>query len=110
VTGTQDPLGLALAEGARITVLNGTNTSNLAENTTEYLAGLGLNVVETGSASEGYLYTTLVMHNATPYTLAYLSSVMQVPTTRIFNKYDPNSNTDITVFLGSDWANSNPMQ
>ncbi len=109
VTGTQDPLELALAESARITVYNGTNTSNLAEDTTEYLAELGLNVVETGSASEGYLYTTLVMHNATPYTLAYLSSVMQVPTTRIFNKYDPNSPTDITIFLGGDWASSNPM-
>jgi len=49
------------------------------------------------------------MHNATPYTLAYLSSIMQVPTTRIFNQYDPNSGTDITIFLGGDWASSNPM-
>jgi len=68
-----------------------------------------LNVVEIGSASEGYLYTTLVVHNATPYTLAYLSNIMNVPTTRIFNKYDPDSGTDITVFLGGDWASENPM-
>jgi hypothetical protein len=34
---------------------------------------------------------------------------MNVPSTRIFNKYDPNKNTDIIVFLGSDWASDNPM-
>lgn len=110
VMETEDPLTLATAENARITVLNGTNTGNLAESTGEYLSSQGLNVIETASASEPYSYTTLVIHNATPYTLAYLSTVMQVPSTRIFNQYDPNGTTDITVFLGSDWASSNPMQ
>lgn len=110
VLETEDPLALALAENARVSIFNGTNTNNLAEDTEVYLGGQGLNVVEIGSASETYLYTTLVVHNATPYTLAFLSSVMQVPTTRIFNKYDPNANTDITVFLGNNWATENPMQ
>jgi hypothetical protein len=109
VTETGDPLALAVAEGARIAVYNGTATGGLAEDTQSYLESQGLTVVDIGSASEGYLYTTLVIHNATPYTLAYLSEIMQVPSTRIFNKYDPNSGADITVFLGSDWASSNPM-
>ena len=107
---TEDPAALAKAENARVTILNGTNTGNLAETTSSFLSGQGLNVTEVGSASETYTYTTLVVHSATPYTLNYLAGVMQVPSTRIFNKYDPNGTTDITVFLGSDWASSNPMQ
>ena len=109
VMETEDPLALAVSENARLSVYNGTTTGGLAEDTEAFFESQGLNVVEIGSASEGYLYTTLVVHNATPYTLAYLSNIMNVPTTRIFNKYDPDSGTDITVFLGGDWASENPM-
>ncbi|MBP9676880.1 MAG: LCP family protein [Anaerolineaceae bacterium] len=108
VMESSDPLQLALAENARITVLNGTNTGSLAENTGSFLTTQGLNVVEVGS-SEPYAYTSLIIHNATPYTLAYLSSLMQVPSTRIFNQFNPDGATDITVYLGNDWASTNPM-
>ena len=105
-----DPLSLAKAENARVEVLNGTSTAGLADTTSAYLTTQGLNIVSTGNASENYTYTTVVVHNATPYTLAYLSSIMGgIPTNRIYNRYEPEGNVDITVFLGSDWANSNPM-
>ena len=105
-----DPLSLAKAENARIEVLNGTSSGGLADTTSAYLISQGLNVVSTGNASEDSTYTTIVVHNATPYTLAYLSSIMGgIPNNRIYNQYDPNGNVDITVTLGSDWANSNPM-
>jgi LCP family protein required for cell wall assembly len=105
-----DPLSLAKAENARVVVLNGTNSAGLADVTTAYLTTQGLNVVSTGNSSENYTYTTIVVHNATPYTLAYLSSIMGgIPTNRIYNRYEPEGNVDITVYLGSDWANSNPM-
>jgi polyisoprenyl-teichoic acid--peptidoglycan teichoic acid transferase len=107
--GNGDPLALAKAEGARIAVLNGTGAGGLAETTGAYLTSQGLNVVNAASADENYTYTTIVVHNATPYTLAYLSAVMQVPNNRIYNRFDPNGSADITVYLGSDWANSNPM-
>jgi LCP family protein required for cell wall assembly len=109
VTGNEDPLRLAMAENGRISLYNGTATGGLAEDTQAYLLNQGLNVVEIGSASEGYTYTTIIVHNSKPYTLAYLAEIMNVPSTRIFNKYDPNKNTDIIVFLGSDWASDNPM-
>ena len=109
VTGTQEPAELAKAENARITILNGTSTESLAESTGEFLKSQGLNVIEVGSASEPYSATTIVISGSTPYSLAYLSQLMQVPSTRIYNKFDPNNSTDITVFLGSDWSNSNPM-
>lgn len=112
-TGQQvsgDPLTLAKAENARIEVLNGSSTSGLADRTSTYLTSQGLNVIATGNASEAYTYTTIVLHNATPYTLSYLSQLMgNIPSNRIYNRYEPNGNVDITVYLGSDWANSNPM-
>lgn len=109
VMGTEDPLALATAEKARVSIFNGTNTEGLAEKTGDYLTSQGLSVIEMATSSEPYTYTTLVLHSATPYTLAFLSELMQVPSTRIFNQYDPDSTTDITVFLGSDWATTNPM-
>ena len=110
VMESSDPLQLALAENARVSVYNGTNVSGLAESTGNYLTTQGLNVVEMASSAEPYAYTTLIIHSATPYTLAYLSRIMQVPSTRIFNQFNPDSATDISIFLGNDWANTNPMQ
>jgi len=113
-TGNQtsggDPLTLAKAENARVEVLNGSSAGGLAEKTTAYLTSQGLNVIATGNASEAYTYTTIVLHNATPYTLSYLAQLMgNIPNNRIYNRYEPNGNVDITVYLGSDWSNSNPM-
>ena len=110
VMNTGDPLTLAVSENARVSVLNGTGTDSLAESTSQFLTSQGLNVIEAASAPEAYTYTTVVVHSATPYTLAYLSNIMQIPSTRIFNQFDPESATDITVFLGDDWATTNPMQ
>lgn len=107
---SNDPLSLAKAENARVEVLNGTASGGLADTTSAYLTTQGLNIVATGNASENYTYTTVVVHNATPYTLAYLSSLMGgIPTNRIYNRYEPDGNVDITIYLGSDWAESNPI-
>lgn len=106
---TGDSTQLAVSENARVSILNATGLAGLAESTGEYFKSQGLNIVSVGSSDTAYTYTTIEVHNATPYTLAYLSSVMQVPNTRIFNKFDPNGPADITVYLGSDWSNTNPM-
>jgi LCP family protein required for cell wall assembly len=107
--GNGDPLVLAKTENARLEVLNGTGAGGLAETTGSYFTSLGLNVVNAGNSNENYTYTTIIVHNATPYTLAYLAGIMQVRNTQIYNRFDPNATSDITVYLGSDWANKNPM-
>ena len=110
-TTSGDPLTLAKAENARIEVLNGSSSGGLADATSNYLKSQGLNIIATGNSPEAYTYTTIVLHNATPYTLSYLAQLMgNIPNNRIYNRYEPNGNVDITVYLGSDWANSNPMQ
>ena len=111
-TGTQnsgDPLTLAIAEGARIQVLNGTNTAGLADTTAAYLTSQGLTVTSTGDtdASDS---TTIIWHSSTPYAISYLASLMQVTSSRIYSQNDPTGTIDVTVILGADWAASNPMQ
>ncbi len=107
--GTSDALTLAKSENASIEVLNLTTTGGLADTTGTYLKGQGLNITNTANANENFEYTTIVLHTDKPYTMAYLAKLMQVPTTRIMRKLDTASTTDITVYVGYDWANSNPM-
>lgn len=109
-TGNSDVLTLAKGEGARIQVLNGSMSGGLAETTATYLQGQGLNVVGTGN-SDSTLYSNLVISWTTPYpyTLSYLATLMNIPENHIVYHDDPNAAADIIVYLGSDWANSNPM-
>lgn len=107
---TDDPLALAVQEKARVEFINGTATGGLAEKTGEFFTNKGLNIVTTGNTSDPYDYTVIIVHNATPYTLDYLSKLMKVKSARIYNQFDPQSQADITVYLGVDWVNENPMQ
>lgn len=109
VQNTGDPLTLAIAEGARIEILNGTSTGGLADTTAAYLTSQGLTVTSTGNADVSDS-TTIICHNATPYAISYLSALMQVSSNRIYNQVDANSAVDVTVILGNDWAANNPVQ
>lgn len=103
-----DPQTLSQDETASIEVLNGTSTGGLADTTAAYLTSQGLTVASTGN-TDLTDSTTIIVHNSKPYTLAFLATLMQVSQGRIYNQLDPNSGVDITVNLGNDWANSNPM-
>ncbi len=102
-------LELAISEGAQIAVLNATLTEGLAGETADYLTQQGLTIRETQNANILYDITTIHLYNGTPYTIQYLSELMNIPENRIFNRYDPTSDIDIAVSLGSDWALNNPM-
>ena len=106
--GTGDALTLAKAENARIQILNGTMTSGLAETTGTYLQNQGLNIVGTGN-TDSNLVTNMVVSGATPYTVSYLATLMNVSENYIVNHYDPNASADVIVYLGEDWASSNPL-
>lgn len=108
VTGNSDPLALAIQENARIQLLNGTDSSGLADTTAAYLKSKGLNVVGTDNG-ESTTYTTITISGATPYTVSYLASLMNVQNTQIISHPDANATADITINLGSDWANKNPI-
>jgi LCP family protein required for cell wall assembly len=104
-----NPQELFQAEGARLSVLNGTATPGLGSRSAEYLRGQGLNVIKIGNASEHYASTTLIDYTGNPNTIKYLVELMGITPERIYHRYDPYSPVDIMLLLGDDWAANNPM-
>jgi LCP family protein required for cell wall assembly len=104
-----DPVELMKGEAARVQVFNGTYTAGLGGRTSEYLAALGASMLEPGNADEVTLSTAIYDYTGKPYTVRYLVDLMHIDPNRIFNRYDPNAQVDVTVVLGADWANTNSM-
>jgi polyisoprenyl-teichoic acid--peptidoglycan teichoic acid transferase len=103
-----DPTELMKAEKARVSILNGTATGGLAGRTGDYLIGLGVNVTEVGDG-QAQGATTMIIYSAKPYTAAYLAQLMNIPSSLILNRYDPNATIDIQIILGNDWAANNSI-
>jgi hypothetical protein len=100
---------LVKAEAARISVLNATYTIGLAAETTEFLTANGVNVAETGNAQKITSQTSIIDYSGKPNTTQFILQVMQLDASHIYSQYDPNSNVDIVILLGEDWAQTNPM-
>jgi LCP family protein required for cell wall assembly len=110
IASDADPQTLMAEEAAQIIILNGTFTTGLASQTSEYLQGLGANVIGTNDASDKpYPYTTIYDHTGNPYTLEYLVELMNISKYRVLSRYSPDSQSDVTVIVGNDWAANNPM-
>lgn len=108
-TVISDPAELLAQEDARISVLNGTYTAGLGSRTGEYLKNRGFNVTVTGNAQELSEYTIIIDYSGKPYTVKHLVELMNIDQNHIFNRYDPNSEVDISISLGADWAENNTM-
>ena len=90
-------------EAANVAVYNGSGIEGLAAATQTYLQGLGMVITATGS-SEGVGGTTLYDYTGNPYTVAYLQEMMGIQGTRIYSRYDPNSQVDVEVIIGPEWT------
>jgi len=115
-TGPASPIAISMsldelvkAEGARVSVKNGSSTAGLAARTSDYLISQGVNVVETGNAENYTTNTEIIFHTGKPYTVKFLVDLMKVSPFRIRHFFDPSNVADIEVVLGDDWALSNPM-
>jgi polyisoprenyl-teichoic acid--peptidoglycan teichoic acid transferase len=104
-----NPDEMRQAENASVSILNGTYTAGLASRTREYLISQDVNVAVTGNALEIYDYTTLINYSGKIYTQEYLVELLNIQPSQVFNQYDPNSEVDITILLGNDWLEANPM-
>ncbi len=107
---TGDPKVMSKNENAKVSILNGTTTSGLAARTKDYLVSQGINVTATDNAQQVYDTTTIIDYTGKVYTRQYLAQLMNVKPDNIFSRYDPNSQVDIAVLLGSDWDQTNPMK
>jgi LCP family protein required for cell wall assembly len=97
-----DPADLMQAEQAVVAVYNGSSTSGLAGDTQAYLQSFGVNVAEVGNA-DLTTYTAIIDYTGNPYTVQFLVDLLGIQKTRIFNRFDPNSQIDVEIILGSDW-------
>jgi LCP family protein required for cell wall assembly len=104
-----DPVELMQTEGARVAVLNGSYTPGIAARTTDYLKSLGVNVTQTDNAEKATPYTEITFYTGKPYTVKFLVELMSIDPIRIRHFYDPASPVDISVILGDNWAQNNPM-
>jgi polyisoprenyl-teichoic acid--peptidoglycan teichoic acid transferase len=99
---------LMKAEGASVTVLNGSGVEGLAGKTGDYLRSLGINVAAVGNGN----YTTRTMiidHSGKPYMVRFLMALMKVLPNQLQIKFDPSAQGNVEIIIGVDWANSNPM-
>ena len=97
-------------EAVRIGILNASNTAELGNQTANYLKSLGFNVVGVSDANNFSDSSSIYLYSYKPYTLNYLAGMFGVSSPSIWNSYDPNASTDLTIVLGNNWANSNSMQ
>lgn len=109
LTENADPQELMQAEGARITILNSSTMNGIATRTADFLKSKGVNIIQVGDANEKVFYTTLIFHTGKPHTLRYLIELMSIQPNCVRFQYDPNSQVDIVIQIGTDWANTNPM-
>ncbi len=98
-----------IAEGARVSIQNGTNAVGLAGSTAQYLNSIGMNVVNSSDNPQNATLTTLIDHSGKPYTSSYLVDLMGISALKIIHDYNPNSAADVEVILGNDWARNNPL-
>jgi LCP family protein required for cell wall assembly len=96
------------AEGASIVVSNGTYAEGLATRTQTYLQSQGANVVATQN-NDYTTYSRLIDYTGNPYTDRYLVDLMKITPYSIEFQYNPDSQVDVLVILGDDWAGNNPM-
>jgi polyisoprenyl-teichoic acid--peptidoglycan teichoic acid transferase len=104
-----NPEELRQAESATVSVLNATTTPGLASETTDFLNSKGINVTVTGNAEEQSDTTVIIDYTGKPYTVQYLVELLGIQPNSIYSRYDPNSQVDIAILLGADWAANNTM-
>jgi len=104
-----NPEELRQAENATLSVLNATTTPGLASQTSDYLRNQGINVTVTGNADEQSDTTVIIDYTGKPYTVQYLVDLLSIEPNSIYSRFDPNSQTDIAILLGTDWAENNSM-
>ena len=98
------PVELMQAEGVAVAIYNGTLTSGLAGATRDFLVALGVTIPIADTAAERQTFTKIIDRTGNPYTMKFLIDLMGIQPNRIFFEYDPNSDVDIEIHLGSDWS------
>ena len=95
-------------ENARVIVLNGTKSAQLAESTAKFLQSQGLQVISFGNADRtDYPKTVLVdFSGAKEATMGMLTQMMRVDPENIRRTPGTKGDADIRIILGADWLSN----
>ncbi|MEA3350594.1 MAG: LCP family protein [Chloroflexota bacterium] len=91
-----------------VAVHNGTLIAGLAGETADYLKNNAFTVTDVGNTERLYAYTTIIDYTGNSQTIVTLAELLSVAKSKIYSSYDPDSQVDILVILGNDWAVDNP--
>lgn len=101
---------LVAQEAAKIEVQNGTLTPGLAQQTAEYLKGLGYNVVSYSNADRfDYAKSVLIDYSGKTNTVHALTQRFRIQPENVLRYTNIQSAVDIRLILGQDYAAS-PLQ
>ena len=95
-----------MQEAARVLILNGTNSTTVAERTAKTLQAQGFQVTAYGNADRfDYPKTVLIDYNgAKNATVTALATLFHVDPENIRRSTNVKSDVDIRVILGADWV------
>jgi LCP family protein required for cell wall assembly len=99
-----------ILENARVSLLNASSQPGLEGRTAEYLKGMGVNVVETGQASQASFLTIILDNFGKPFTVKYMADLMGIQSQQVRAQNSPDSQVDVQIILGNDWANNDQMK
>jgi polyisoprenyl-teichoic acid--peptidoglycan teichoic acid transferase len=103
-------LSLMLADGARIRLLNGTSTPELATRTRSYLSQKGMLVTEIGE-TKAQSRTMIILYSPKLYALTFLMRIFEIDrSAQILIRPDPSQTVDIEIQLGRDWVDRLPPE
>jgi polyisoprenyl-teichoic acid--peptidoglycan teichoic acid transferase len=110
-TPPTDLTSLAFLENARIEIVNGTNTSGLAGATKTFLISHGFSdaniTTRSATADEISAFpanTLITDFSGMPYTIRYLSSLMNLSAADLVTDIKLDAKVDIQIFLKYDWT------
>ena len=118
-TASGDPTQLMQQEAARVLVVNASGVDGIGQKSFDYLKSQGMNVMGPGNMvdyPDKYYYpplpgrTMLIVHAGKPYATKYLMALMKFDSAnQLVVDFDPTASADITLAIGADWADSNPI-
>lgn len=106
VTPPSDFQALAFSENAKIEILNGSLKNGLAVATKEYLVQKGFSEanIKTGNAESQIPYTQIYDLSGMPYTVRFLSELMNRTSPNLITQVSMDKEVDVQVILGADWS------
>ncbi len=109
LAATENIQTIMTEEGARVSVMNGSSQSGLAEKASSYLQSQGIHVTETGNVTPTAL-STITYYGAKPYTIKFLSQLTKMTNPwQVTYAYNGGNPHDIVIILGEDFANNNSL-